>query len=153
MQVRFEESNIPLSTARPGQSHAGGPGKFDFCCSKVYLCIFYVKFSVAWRIFVYNLSSWNDYDSLFFSFSKNKDLICESRITSRWFEPRALSVWVNYIVKYIYICIMFLMHDNLNKLQNHIGKLFFCPPPKIDENTTNILNCYFWVKLTPWLIS
>ena len=24
MQVRFEESNIPLSTARPGQSHAGG---------------------------------------------------------------------------------------------------------------------------------
>ena len=44
------------SVAGPGQSHAGGPGKFDFYGSKgrrlaYYLFIFYVKFSAVWGIF------------------------------------------------------------------------------------------------------
>ena len=131
MQVRFEESNIPLSTARPGQSHAGGPGKFDFCCSKVYLCIFTLNLvlpeeflSIIWaremitiRYFLVSRKI-----KIWFVITNHKSLIRT--------PADVLSVWVNYIVKYIYICIMLLMHDNLNKLQNHIGKLFFCPPPK-----------------------
>ena len=52
-------------------------------------------------------------------------------------------VWVKYMVKYIHICIMFLMHDKLKELRNHIRKLFFVSATKIGENTTNILNCYF----------
>ena len=44
-------------TAGPGQSHAGGPGKFDFYSSKghrlgYYLFIFYLEFSAVWGIFV-----------------------------------------------------------------------------------------------------
>ena len=36
----------------PGQNHAGGPGKFDFYCSKghrltYYLFIFHIKFSAV----------------------------------------------------------------------------------------------------------
>ena len=43
--------------AGPGQSHAGGPGKSDFYCSKghtlaYYLFIFHLKFSAVWEIFV-----------------------------------------------------------------------------------------------------
>ena len=45
------------SAAGPGQSHAGGPGKFDFYCSKGHtlaynLIISHVKFSAVWGIFV-----------------------------------------------------------------------------------------------------
>ena len=45
------------SAAGPGQSHAGGPGKFDFDCSKnhtlaYYLFIFHVEFSAVWGSFV-----------------------------------------------------------------------------------------------------
>ena len=48
---------IPLPAAGPGQSHAGGPGKLAFYCSKghrlaYYLFIFSIKFNAAWRIFV-----------------------------------------------------------------------------------------------------
>ena len=58
MQLGSDEAKIPLPAAGPGQSHAGGPGKCDCYCSKghrlaYYLFIFYVKFSAAWRIFVY----------------------------------------------------------------------------------------------------
>ena len=58
MQLGSEGAKIPLPAAGPGQSHAGRPGKFDFYCSKrhrlaYYLFIFYIKFSVAWGIFVY----------------------------------------------------------------------------------------------------
>ena len=57
MQLESEGAKVPLTTAGPGQSHAGGPEKFDFNCSKdhrlaYYLYIFYIKFSAAWRIFV-----------------------------------------------------------------------------------------------------
>ena len=50
MQLGSGEASIPLPTVRPGQSHAGGPKKFDFYCSKghrltYYLFIFPVKFS------------------------------------------------------------------------------------------------------------
>ena len=30
MQLESEEPKVPLTTAGPGQNHAGGPGKFDF---------------------------------------------------------------------------------------------------------------------------
>ena len=58
MQLGSEAAKIHLPTAGPGQSHAGRPGKFGFCCSKrlrlaYYLFIFYIKFSAASEIFVY----------------------------------------------------------------------------------------------------
>ena len=48
---RWGSCDFPLEVG-PGQSHAGGPGKFDFYCSKdqrmtYYLFIFYVKFSAV----------------------------------------------------------------------------------------------------------
>ena len=54
MQLGSGRAVIPLSAADPGQSHAWGPGKFDFFCSKGILFIhFYIKFSAAWGIFVH----------------------------------------------------------------------------------------------------
>ena len=58
MQVGPEEDNVTLRAADPGQSHAGGPGKFDFDRSKgprlaYCLIIYYIKFGFAWRNFVY----------------------------------------------------------------------------------------------------
>ena len=52
MQLESEGAKVPLIAAGPGQSHAGGPGKFDFNCLKGhrlanYLHIFYIKFSAA----------------------------------------------------------------------------------------------------------
>ena len=52
MQLESEGAKVPLTTAGPGQSHAGGPEKFDFNCSKdhrlaYYLYIFYIRFSAA----------------------------------------------------------------------------------------------------------
>ena len=54
MQLGSEGAVIPLPAAGPGQSHTGGPGKFDFRenCSKghrlvYYLFIFHVKFSAV----------------------------------------------------------------------------------------------------------
>ena len=52
-------ARIPFPSAGPGQScHAGGPGKFDFFCSKaqkaidwLIIFIFYIKFSAVWGIF------------------------------------------------------------------------------------------------------
>ena len=46
------EALIPLPAVGPGQSHAEGPGKFDFYCSEghglaYYLFIFHVKFSAV----------------------------------------------------------------------------------------------------------
>ena len=41
-----------------------------------------------------------------------------------------LLVWVSYMIKYIHIRIMFLMHDKLKELRSHIGKLFLCLPQK-----------------------
>ena len=57
MQVGPEGDNVPLRAAGPGQNHAGGPAKFDFDRSKGHrlaycLIIYYIKFGVAWRIFV-----------------------------------------------------------------------------------------------------
>ena len=57
MQLESEGAKVPLTAAGPGQSHAGGPGKFDFNCSKghrlaYYLYIFYIKSIAAWRIYV-----------------------------------------------------------------------------------------------------
>ena len=57
MQLESERAKVPLTAAGLGQSHAGGPGKFDFNCLKdhrvaYYLYIFYIKFSAAWKIFV-----------------------------------------------------------------------------------------------------
>ena len=57
VQLGSEEDKIPLPAAGPGQSHAGGPGKLAFYCSKghrlaYYLFIFSIKFNAAWRIFV-----------------------------------------------------------------------------------------------------
>ena len=72
-----------------------------------------------------NLSSWNDYDSWFFSFLKN---IClwnfefDSRITNHKSLIRtmgdALLVGVKYVVKYIHIRIMFLMRDKFMLINN-----------------------------------
>ena len=39
-------------------------------------------------------------------------------------------VWVKYMVTYIHICTIFLMHDKLKELQNHIRNLFLCLPQK-----------------------
>ena len=39
-------------------------------------------------------------------------------------------VWIKYMVKYMHICIIFLMHDKLKELWNHIRKLFLCLPQK-----------------------
>ena len=52
MQVGPEEDNVPLRAADPGQSHAGGPGKFDSERSKGHrlaccLIIYYIKFGFA----------------------------------------------------------------------------------------------------------
>ena len=52
MQLGSGEAVIPLPTAGPGPSHAGGPGKFNFYCSKghglaYYLFIFFVNFSAV----------------------------------------------------------------------------------------------------------
>ena len=54
MQLRSGGAVIPLPVAGPGQSHTGGPGKFNFSenCSKghrlvYYLFIFYAKFSAV----------------------------------------------------------------------------------------------------------
>ena len=51
MQLGSEEAKIPLPAADPDQSHAAGPGKFDFYCLKGHrlacLFIFYIKFSAA----------------------------------------------------------------------------------------------------------
>ena len=49
MQFGSGGAVIPLTAAGPGQSHAEGPGKFDFYCSKGYrlanyLFKFYIKF-------------------------------------------------------------------------------------------------------------
>ena len=57
MQAGPEGDIVPLPATVPGQSHAVGPGKYDFNCSKnhrlaYYLFIYYIKFSAAWRIFV-----------------------------------------------------------------------------------------------------
>ena len=57
MQLASAVAVIPLPTAGPGQSHAGGPRKFDFYCSRghrlvYYLSIFYVEFGAVWGIFV-----------------------------------------------------------------------------------------------------
>ena len=57
MQLASAVAVIPLPTAGPGQSHAGGPRKFDFYCSRghrlvYYLSIFYVEFGAVWEIFV-----------------------------------------------------------------------------------------------------
>ena len=57
MQLGPEGYKVPLPAVIPGQSHAGGPGKFDFNCSKghrlaYYLFIYYINFSATWRIFV-----------------------------------------------------------------------------------------------------
>ena len=57
MQLASGGAVILLPAAGPGESHTGGPGKFDFYCSKChrlayYLFIFYVKFSALWGIFV-----------------------------------------------------------------------------------------------------
>ena len=57
MQLGSGEAVIPLPTAGPGASHAGGPGKFNFYCSKghglgYYLFIFFVNFSAVWGLFV-----------------------------------------------------------------------------------------------------
>ena len=42
---------IPLPAVGPGQTHGGGPGKFDFYCLKghrlAYLFIFCIKFSAV----------------------------------------------------------------------------------------------------------
>ena len=42
----------------------------------------------------------------------------------------AVLVWVKYMVKYIHICVMFLMYDKLKQLRNHITKLFLWLPQK-----------------------
>ena len=60
MQLGSVGAVIPLPAAGPGQKHVGGPGKFDFYCSKGhriphYLLIFYIKCSSVWGIFVYEL--------------------------------------------------------------------------------------------------
>ena len=34
MQLESEEAKVSLTAEGAGQSHAGGPGKFDFNCSK-----------------------------------------------------------------------------------------------------------------------
>ena len=34
MQLESEGSKVPLTAAGPGQSHAGGPGKFDLTAQK-----------------------------------------------------------------------------------------------------------------------
>ena len=48
MQLGSGRAVIPLSAADPGQSHAWGPGKFDFFCSKGILFIhFYIKFGAV----------------------------------------------------------------------------------------------------------
>ena len=52
MQLYSEGAKIRLTAAGPAESHAGGPGQFDFSCSKChrlayYLYIFYIKFSAA----------------------------------------------------------------------------------------------------------
>ena len=70
--------------------------------------------------FCINLSSWNDYDSWFFSLLKNIrswnfkfDLwITNHKLLIQTFGG-VLLVWVKYMIKYINICIMFFMHDKL----------------------------------------
>ena len=57
MQLGSKGAKVPLPAAGPGQSYVGGPGKFNFNCSKghrlaYYLFNFYIKFSAACRIFV-----------------------------------------------------------------------------------------------------
>ena len=52
MQVGPNGDKVPLSVVGPGQSNAGGPGKFSFNCSKAhrlayYLFIYYIKFSAG----------------------------------------------------------------------------------------------------------
>ena len=52
MQLGPEGYKVPLPAVIPGQSHAGGPGKFDFNCSKghrqaYYLFIYYINFSAT----------------------------------------------------------------------------------------------------------
>ena len=42
MQLEFEKANTPLPEADPGQSHAGGPGKFDFYYSKGHRLAYYL---------------------------------------------------------------------------------------------------------------
>ena len=45
MQLGSEAAKIPLPTAGPGQSHAGRPGKFGFCCSKRHRLAYYLFFT------------------------------------------------------------------------------------------------------------
>ena len=57
MQLGSGRVVIPLPGVGPWQGHVGGPGKFNFYCSKChrlayYLFIFYIKFSVVGGIFV-----------------------------------------------------------------------------------------------------
>ena len=52
MQLRSGVAVIPLPAAGAGQNPAGGPGKFDFYCSKscrlaYYLFTFHIKFSAV----------------------------------------------------------------------------------------------------------
>ena len=44
MQLGSERAIIPLPAAGPGQSHAGGPGKFNFYCSKAIDWILFIHF-------------------------------------------------------------------------------------------------------------
>ena len=57
MQLGSGGAVIPLLAAGLGKSPTGGPGKFNFYCSKgsrlvYHLFKFHVKFSAVWRIFV-----------------------------------------------------------------------------------------------------
>ena len=57
MQLGSGGAVVLLPAAGPGNSPAGGPGKFDFYCSKSHrlaycLLTFHVKFSAIWGIFV-----------------------------------------------------------------------------------------------------
>ena len=52
MQAGSKGDTVPLPATVPGQSHAVGPGKYDFNCSKnhrlaYYLFIYYIKFGAA----------------------------------------------------------------------------------------------------------
>ena len=54
MQLGSEGAVIPLPAAGPGQSHAGGPEKFEFFCSKghiIYWLIIYSFFYIKCSVF------------------------------------------------------------------------------------------------------
>ena len=74
MQLGSGVAVILHPTGGPGQRHAGGPGKFDFYCSRGHRLAYYPFLRKIWcclRNFCINSSLWNNYDSWFFNCLRN----------------------------------------------------------------------------------